>query len=137
MTGNRSESRTRSRRTGPAPLRMVRINSALIDNFAANDGHDALRLQNLRRGNFHDVVRENGEISEFADFDRAFVVFFESGVGGVDSKHLQRLLARDGLLGMPPFARRRNIGILPVWPADILSAVFIRRAEFNSARRTD
>jgi hypothetical protein len=34
--------------------------------FAADDGHDATRLQNVRLGNFHDVVRENSEVGELA-----------------------------------------------------------------------
>ena len=63
--------------------------------------------------------------------------FFERGVGRPDRKHFQRVFARDGLLGMPPFALRWNIGILPVRPADILPAAARWRAEFNSTRRTD
>ena len=52
------------------------------NDLAANHGHLAARLENFRLGNFHDVVRENGEIGQLADFDRTFVLLFERGVGG-------------------------------------------------------
>ena len=58
-------------------------------------------MQDFRLGDFHDVGREDGEIGEFAGFDGALVVFFESGVGGRERKHSQRLFASDCLLGVP------------------------------------
>src|SRR3712207_7833643 len=36
-----------------------------------------------------------------AGFDRTFVLLFERGERGPGREHLQRLRARDGLLGMP------------------------------------
>ena len=39
-------------------------------------------FQDFRLGDFHDVFRENGEVGQLADFDGAFVLFFEGGVGG-------------------------------------------------------
>src|SRR6266850_5671422 len=71
------------------------------NDLAANHGHCASRRENFRLGNLHDVPRENSEISQLSGFDRAFVLLFERGVGGPGCKHLQRLLSRKGLLGMP------------------------------------
>ena len=49
-------------------------------------------------GDFHDVVGEDREVSQFARFDRAFLAFLEGGVGRPASQHLERLLARYRLL---------------------------------------
>ena len=46
-----------------------KVLSISVNNLAADHSHLAARFQNLRRGNFHDVGREHGEIGEFADFD--------------------------------------------------------------------
>src|SRR5213083_653151 len=45
-------------------------------NFAADDRHHVARFQDFRLGNFHDVLREHGKVSELTDFDCAFVFFF-------------------------------------------------------------
>ena len=75
-----------------------------IDDLTADHGHYTARIQNLRLGNFHDVIRENGKVGELARFDRAFVLFFKRGVGSVDGKHFQRFVAGEGLLRVPAFA---------------------------------
>ncbi len=80
------------------------ISAGVVDDFPIDDRHGALRVQDLRRGNFHDVVGEHGKIGQLARLDGAASVFFERGVGGPNGEHFQCLLARHGLLGMPAFA---------------------------------
>jgi len=41
----------------------------LVNNFAPDYGHGTARFENFRFRNFHDVIREDGEIGEFAQFD--------------------------------------------------------------------
>jgi hypothetical protein len=40
-----------------------------VNNPTTDNRHFAARFQNLRRGNFHDVGREDGEVGKLADFD--------------------------------------------------------------------
>jgi hypothetical protein len=71
---------TGCRRAGYLPI--------LKNNFTTDYRYYAARFENFRLGNFHDVLREHGKIGELADFDRAFVFFFERGVSGPDREHL-------------------------------------------------
>src|SRR3989442_9592863 len=85
---------------------LLTLSLPLVHNLAANHRQHAMGLQNLHLRNLHDVGREHGEVSELANFDRAAQLLFKRHVGGPDSEHLERLLARYGLFRMPAFARK-------------------------------
>src|SRR5215472_4379683 len=64
-----------------------------VDHVAADDRHEVLRVENFGLGNLHDVLRQDGEIGEFAGRDRAFYLLFKRGVCWPEGESLQRLLA--------------------------------------------
>ena len=49
-------------------VKLIRLSICELD-FTADDSHDAMRLQNFRLGDFHDVIREHGEVGEFTGLD--------------------------------------------------------------------
>src|SRR4051794_12073861 len=81
-----------------------RSRSRFIYDLAADDGHLAAGLEDLRLRDLHDVCGENGKVRELADFDAAADRLLERGYRRPDGEHSQCILARDGLLGVPAFA---------------------------------
>src|SRR5205085_11176691 len=88
-----------------AAARRVALKLALPfeNDLATHHSHYASRRENFRLRNLHNVLGENSEISQLSGFDRALVLLLERGVSGPGCKHLQRLLSRKGLFGMPSF----------------------------------
>src|SRR5450759_5122619 len=66
--------------------------------LAADDGVDHVGGEDFVFGDGHDVAREDGDVGEFAGFQRAFELFFESRVGVVDGVRLQGLHAGHALV---------------------------------------
>src|SRR4051794_39632453 len=81
-----------------------RSRSGFVYDLAADDGHLAAGLEDLRLRDLHDVCGENGKVCELANFDAAADRLLERAYRRPDGEHSQCILARDGLLGVPAFA---------------------------------
>ena len=60
----------------------------LVDDFAVDDSHEALGLEDLIFGNLHNIRRKDRQVGQLADLDRSSKFLFKCGVGSPDSESL-------------------------------------------------
>src|SRR5690606_29481597 len=88
-----------------------RLPVSLVDLLAAEVRRHHLRVEDLRRGDGHDVGGEDGEVGPLARLEAAHLVLHEGGVGGVEGETAEGLLAREPLVRVPA-AGRPALGVL-------------------------
>ena len=60
-----------------------RPSGPLVSDLPADDCEIDTGFGNFRGGNCQDVLRQNDNVGELADFERSFQLFFKGGVGGI------------------------------------------------------
>src|SRR5579863_6321572 len=75
--------------------------SLLINNFAADDGHHHLRLEDLLRSSFVEVFRIHDDVGQHSRSDSSLPLFFELRVGGTYGVCTKTFIRVQALLRLP------------------------------------
>src|SRR5262245_33991914 len=87
-------------RYGPLPRPVqYHLIFILLNNLAADDGVQNLGAENLVFRGSQNVLRENGDVGQFARLKRAFDIFFKSRIGVLNRTGAERLFTRHALFG--------------------------------------